>query len=136
MILPRECLELFQINLRKFRKWPEIQERTPIYKDTCVYKDTLKIFRHKCTNLSPMKDYVCPEVWLEYIQYAIRWLSQENGIAQFRSLCEKAIQAGFIIKRLYINRPNYMIHIIIFMTSQAALYKAHNPLFWCATDLL
>ena len=52
-----------------------------------------KILKTQGLSLNHSKDYICPEVWLEYIQYAIRWLSQENGISRFRSLCEKAIQA-------------------------------------------
>lgn len=38
------------------------------------------------------KDYLAPKLWLEYIQYAIRWLGFEDGIKRFRSLCERAIQ--------------------------------------------
>ena len=31
------------------------------------------------------------KLWLEYIQYSIRWLSGEGGLQRFRSLCERAI---------------------------------------------
>ena len=36
-------------------------------------------------------DYHAPKLWLEYIQYAIKWLGQENGLTKFRALCERAI---------------------------------------------
>ena len=40
-----------------------------------------------------VEDYLCPGVWLEYIQYSIRLLSVEGGLARFRALCERAITA-------------------------------------------
>ena len=40
-----------------------------------------------------VSDYLCPGVWLEYIQYSIRLLSVEGGLSRFRALCERAITA-------------------------------------------
>ena len=39
-----------------------------------------------------VKDYLSPKLWFEYIQYAIRYLGQEDGLKRFRALCERAIQ--------------------------------------------
>jgi len=36
-------------------------------------------------------DYLCPDLWLNYCQYALRWLGAEGGLGRFRGLCERAI---------------------------------------------
>jgi len=36
-------------------------------------------------------DYLCPDLWLNYCQYALRWLGAEGGLGRFRELCERAI---------------------------------------------
>ena len=41
-----------------------------------------------------IEDYMCPKIWVEYIQYAIRWLSAEGGLGRFRKL----------ISNLFINK--------------------------------
>ena len=40
-----------------------------------------------------IEDYMCPLIWLEYIQYAIRWISDDDGLVKFRALCERGITA-------------------------------------------
>nr|CAB3265871.1 squamous cell carcinoma antigen recognized by T-cells 3 [Phallusia mammillata] len=37
------------------------------------------------------KDYLCPEIWLEYAQYSIRLIGNEGGIAKLRSIMERAL---------------------------------------------
>lgn len=39
-------------------------------------------------------DYLCPDLWLNYCQYALRWLGAEGGLGKFRGLCERAITQG------------------------------------------
>ncbi|ETE71630.1 Squamous cell carcinoma antigen recognized by T-cells 3, partial [Ophiophagus hannah] len=38
-----------------------------------------------------VKDYICPEIWLEYAQYSIGGIGQEGGIARVRAILERAI---------------------------------------------
>ncbi|XP_072271437.1 squamous cell carcinoma antigen recognized by T-cells 3 [Pyxicephalus adspersus] len=39
------------------------------------------------------KDYICPEIWLEYAQYSIGGMGDEGGIAKVRSIFERALTA-------------------------------------------
>lgn len=43
-------------------------------------------------------DYLCPDLWLNYCQYALRWLGAEGGLGKFRGLCERAITQGKLDK--------------------------------------
>ncbi|KAG8145989.1 hypothetical protein E2320_012417 [Naja naja] len=38
-----------------------------------------------------VKDYICPEIWLEYAQFSIGGIGQEGGIARVRAILERAI---------------------------------------------
>ncbi|KAM4808535.1 squamous cell carcinoma antigen recognized by T-cells 3 isoform 1-T1 [Rhinophrynus dorsalis] len=40
-----------------------------------------------------VKDYICPEIWLEYAQYSIGGMGEEGGIAKVRSVFERALTA-------------------------------------------
>ncbi|OCU01659.1 squamous cell carcinoma antigen recognized by T-cells 3 [Xenopus laevis] len=40
-----------------------------------------------------VKDYICPEIWLEYAQYSIGGMGEEGGIAKVRSIFERALTA-------------------------------------------
>ncbi|XP_018416410.1 PREDICTED: squamous cell carcinoma antigen recognized by T-cells 3 isoform X2 [Nanorana parkeri] len=40
-----------------------------------------------------VKDYICPEIWLEYAQYSIGGMGDEGGIAKVRSIFERALTA-------------------------------------------
>uniref|UniRef100_A0A8C9F0S1 Spliceosome associated factor 3, U4/U6 recycling protein n=1 Tax=Pavo cristatus TaxID=9049 RepID=A0A8C9F0S1_PAVCR len=40
-----------------------------------------------------VKDYICPEIWLEYAQYSIGGIGQEGGIEKVRSIFERALTA-------------------------------------------
>ncbi|XP_063171375.1 squamous cell carcinoma antigen recognized by T-cells 3 [Candoia aspera] len=40
-----------------------------------------------------VKDYICPEIWLEYAQYSIGGIGQEGGIERVRSILERALTA-------------------------------------------
>ncbi|CAH2295077.1 squamous cell carcinoma antigen recognized by T-cells 3 isoform X1 [Pelobates cultripes] len=40
-----------------------------------------------------VKDYICPEIWLEYAQYSIGGMGEEGGIAKVRSVFESALTA-------------------------------------------
>uniref|UniRef100_A0A8C5LQW6 Spliceosome associated factor 3, U4/U6 recycling protein n=1 Tax=Leptobrachium leishanense TaxID=445787 RepID=A0A8C5LQW6_9ANUR len=40
-----------------------------------------------------VKDYICPEIWLEYAQYSIGGMGEEGGIARVRSVFERALTA-------------------------------------------
>ncbi|XP_075070084.1 spliceosome associated factor 3, U4/U6 recycling protein [Mixophyes fleayi] len=40
-----------------------------------------------------IKDYICPEIWLEYAQYSIGGMGEEGGIAKVRSIFERALTA-------------------------------------------
>ncbi|KAM5191246.1 squamous cell carcinoma antigen recognized by T-cells 3 [Mantella aurantiaca] len=40
-----------------------------------------------------VKDYICPEIWLEYAQYSIGGIGEEGGIAKVRSIFERALTA-------------------------------------------
>ncbi|KAM4708717.1 squamous cell carcinoma antigen recognized by T-cells 3 isoform 2-T2 [Discoglossus pictus] len=40
-----------------------------------------------------VKDYICPEIWLEYAQYSIGGMGEEDGIAKVRSIFERALTA-------------------------------------------
>ncbi|KAG8455692.1 hypothetical protein GDO86_001763 [Hymenochirus boettgeri] len=40
-----------------------------------------------------VKDYICPEIWLEYAQYSIGGMGEEGGIANVRSIFERALTA-------------------------------------------
>ncbi|XP_068095731.1 squamous cell carcinoma antigen recognized by T-cells 3 isoform X2 [Hyperolius riggenbachi] len=40
-----------------------------------------------------VKDYMCPEIWLEYAQYSIGGMGEEGGIAKVRSIFERALTA-------------------------------------------
>ncbi|XP_070619436.1 squamous cell carcinoma antigen recognized by T-cells 3 [Erythrolamprus reginae] len=40
-----------------------------------------------------VKDYLCPNVWLEYAQYSIGGIGQEGGIARVRDILERAVIA-------------------------------------------
>ncbi|CAK8690689.1 unnamed protein product [Clavelina lepadiformis] len=40
-----------------------------------------------------VKDYLCPEVWLEYAQYSIRYVKEKDGIEKIRSIMERALSA-------------------------------------------
>ncbi|XP_026541321.1 squamous cell carcinoma antigen recognized by T-cells 3 [Notechis scutatus] len=38
-----------------------------------------------------VKDYICPQIWLEYAQYSMGAIGQEGGIARVRAILERAI---------------------------------------------
>ncbi|XP_025055614.1 squamous cell carcinoma antigen recognized by T-cells 3 [Alligator sinensis] len=40
-----------------------------------------------------VKDYICPEIWLEYAQYSIGGIGLEGGIERVRSVFERALTA-------------------------------------------
>ncbi|XP_075686407.1 spliceosome associated factor 3, U4/U6 recycling protein [Rhinoderma darwinii] len=40
-----------------------------------------------------VKDYICPEIWLEYAQYSIGGMGEEGGIAKVRAIFERALTA-------------------------------------------
>ncbi|XP_040272553.1 squamous cell carcinoma antigen recognized by T-cells 3 [Bufo bufo] len=40
-----------------------------------------------------VKDYICPEIWLEYAQYSIGGMGAEGGIAKVRGIFERALTA-------------------------------------------
>ncbi|MEE6509576.1 hypothetical protein FKM82_026923 [Ascaphus truei] len=40
-----------------------------------------------------VKDYICPEIWLEYAQYSMGGMGEEGGIAKVRSIFERALTA-------------------------------------------
>ncbi|XP_044137317.1 squamous cell carcinoma antigen recognized by T-cells 3 [Bufo gargarizans] len=40
-----------------------------------------------------VKDYICPEIWLEYAQYSIGGMGEEGGIAKVRGIFERALTA-------------------------------------------
>ncbi|XP_064424274.1 squamous cell carcinoma antigen recognized by T-cells 3 [Latimeria chalumnae] len=40
-----------------------------------------------------VKDYICPEIWLEYAQYSIGGMGQEGGIGKVRDVFERALTA-------------------------------------------
>uniref|UniRef100_A0A8C2E7X3 Spliceosome associated factor 3, U4/U6 recycling protein n=1 Tax=Cyprinus carpio TaxID=7962 RepID=A0A8C2E7X3_CYPCA len=40
-----------------------------------------------------VKDYVCPEIWLEYVQYSIGGMGAQGGIERVRSIFERALTA-------------------------------------------
>ncbi|KAM8961235.1 spliceosome associated factor 3, U4/U6 recycling protein [Pelodytes ibericus] len=40
-----------------------------------------------------VKDYICPEIWLEYAQYSIGGMGEVGGIAKVRSVFERALTA-------------------------------------------
>ncbi|NXX75168.1 SART3 protein, partial [Urocolius indicus] len=40
-----------------------------------------------------VRDYICPEIWLEYAQYSIGGIGQEGGIERVRSIFERALTA-------------------------------------------
>ncbi|XP_007433577.1 squamous cell carcinoma antigen recognized by T-cells 3 [Python bivittatus] len=40
-----------------------------------------------------VKDYICPEIWLEYAQYSIGGIGQEGGIERVRLILERALTA-------------------------------------------
>ncbi|XP_053555809.1 squamous cell carcinoma antigen recognized by T-cells 3 [Bombina bombina] len=40
-----------------------------------------------------VKDYICPEIWLEYAQYSIGGMGEKDGIAQIRAIFERALTA-------------------------------------------
>lgn len=39
------------------------------------------------------KDYICPDIWLEYAQYSIGGMGSPDGIAKVRSIFERAVTA-------------------------------------------
>uniref|UniRef100_A0A4W3ILN4 Spliceosome associated factor 3, U4/U6 recycling protein n=1 Tax=Callorhinchus milii TaxID=7868 RepID=A0A4W3ILN4_CALMI len=40
-----------------------------------------------------VKDYICPEIWLEYAQYSIGGIGEQGGIDQARGIFEQALTA-------------------------------------------
>ncbi|CAF0720727.1 unnamed protein product [Brachionus calyciflorus] len=49
-----------------------------------------------------VQDYLSVELWLEYIQYSIGGMGEENGIENVKNICENAISfAGFHVTRGY-----------------------------------
>uniref|UniRef100_A0A8C5REK8 Spliceosome associated factor 3, U4/U6 recycling protein n=1 Tax=Laticauda laticaudata TaxID=8630 RepID=A0A8C5REK8_LATLA len=47
-----------------------------------------------------VKDYICPQIWLEYAQYSIGGIGQEGGIARVRAILERAIiQVGLHVTK-------------------------------------
>lgn len=40
-----------------------------------------------------VKDYICPEIWLEYAQYSIGGMGEKGGITKVRSIFERALTA-------------------------------------------
>uniref|UniRef100_UPI0037E95751 squamous cell carcinoma antigen recognized by T-cells 3 isoform X2 n=1 Tax=Semicossyphus pulcher TaxID=241346 RepID=UPI0037E95751 len=40
-----------------------------------------------------VKDYICPEIWLEYAQYSIGGMGSQGGIDKVRSIFERAVTA-------------------------------------------
>ncbi|NP_001016732.1 squamous cell carcinoma antigen recognized by T-cells 3 [Xenopus tropicalis] len=63
-------------------------------------KDEMKVadegsYREKVYELfeRAVKDYICPEIWLEYAQYSIGGMGEEGEIAKVRSIFERALTA-------------------------------------------
>lgn len=78
--------EAFPLTEEIWLEW--IQDEIKLLDETAEDSDhekVVKLFEQG------IEDYHCPKLWLEYIQYAIKWLGEENGLARFRSLCERAI---------------------------------------------
>ncbi|TRY71315.1 hypothetical protein DNTS_002252 [Danionella cerebrum] len=40
-----------------------------------------------------VKDYICPEIWLEFVQYSIGGMGAQGGIERVRSIFERALTA-------------------------------------------
>ncbi|GCC23990.1 hypothetical protein chiPu_0002388 [Chiloscyllium punctatum] len=41
-----------------------------------------------------IKDYICPEIWLEYAQYSIGGIGQQGGIERARAIFDRALTAA------------------------------------------
>uniref|UniRef100_W5LJ04 Spliceosome associated factor 3, U4/U6 recycling protein n=1 Tax=Astyanax mexicanus TaxID=7994 RepID=W5LJ04_ASTMX len=56
-----------------------------------------------------VKDYICPDIWLEFAQYSIGGMGAEGGISRVRSIFERALTA-----------------VGLHMTKGAALWEAYR----------
>ncbi|KAA0716719.1 Squamous cell carcinoma antigen recognized by T-cells 3 [Triplophysa tibetana] len=86
--------------LRKARQ--KMSELFPLTEEIWLdwLKDEIRVTedesdREKIYELSEraVKDYVCPEIWLEYVQYSIGGMGAEGGIERVRSIFERALTA-------------------------------------------
>jgi len=77
--------EAFPLTEEIWMEW--IQDEVKLAESDAEHEQIVELFERG------VMDYHAPKLWLEYIQYAIKWLGQENGLTKFRALCERAISA-------------------------------------------
>ncbi|KAM3937815.1 squamous cell carcinoma antigen recognized by T-cells 3 isoform 2-T2 [Leptodactylus fuscus] len=77
--------ELFPLTEEIWLDW--LKDEMKIAEDDSSREAVYELFE------KAVKDYICPEIWLEYAQYSIGGMGEEGGIAKVRSIFERALTA-------------------------------------------
>uniref|UniRef100_A0A8D3CGA3 Spliceosome associated factor 3, U4/U6 recycling protein n=1 Tax=Scophthalmus maximus TaxID=52904 RepID=A0A8D3CGA3_SCOMX len=79
-----------------------------------------------------VKDYICPEIWLEYAQYSIGGMGSPGGIDMVRSIFERAVTAvglhmtkGQTVWEAYREFENAILSTLVAETPKLAEYQSY-----------
>ena len=86
LLARKKMAELFPLTQDLWLSWLEDEQK---------FADTEEEHEHvEALFQRAVKDYMCPEIWLEYAQYSIRYIGKENGFEKIRSVLQQAITAS------------------------------------------
>uniref|UniRef100_A0A3Q2YTI2 Spliceosome associated factor 3, U4/U6 recycling protein n=1 Tax=Hippocampus comes TaxID=109280 RepID=A0A3Q2YTI2_HIPCM len=127
------------IRLRKARQ--KMSELFPLTEEIWLdwLKDEIRMTeeepnREKVNELfeKAIKDYICPDIWLEYAQYSIGGMGSPGGIERVRSVFERAITAvglhmtkGQTVWEAYREFENAILATLVAETPKLAEYQAY-----------
>ncbi|XP_056384757.1 squamous cell carcinoma antigen recognized by T-cells 3 isoform X2 [Hyla sarda] len=77
--------ELFPLTEEIWLDW--LKDEMKIAEDDSSREAVYELFE------KAVKDYICPEIWLEYAQYSIGGMGEEGGIAKVRTIFDRALTA-------------------------------------------
>ncbi|XP_066459934.1 squamous cell carcinoma antigen recognized by T-cells 3 [Eleutherodactylus coqui] len=77
--------ELFPLTEEIWLDW--LKDEMKIAEDDSTREAVYELFE------KAVKDYLCPEIWLEYAQYSIGGMGEEGGIAKVRTIFERSLTA-------------------------------------------
>uniref|UniRef100_A0A667ZV56 Spliceosome associated factor 3, U4/U6 recycling protein n=1 Tax=Myripristis murdjan TaxID=586833 RepID=A0A667ZV56_9TELE len=79
-----------------------------------------------------VKDYICPDIWLEYAQYSIGGMGSPGGVDKVRSIFERALTAvglhmtkGETVWEAYREFENAMLSTLVAEPPKLAEYQAY-----------
>ncbi|MBN3304250.1 SART3 protein, partial [Amia calva] len=77
--------ELFPLTEEIWLDW--LKDEIRMAEEECARERTYELFE------KAVKDYICPEIWLEYAQYSIGGIGTQGGIDKVREIFERALTA-------------------------------------------